>query len=121
MCVRIVVFFSICIIPMFAGITGRYCVKGSYPDGTTYKGKLSICKLQGKVYQATWILNGTETDIGTGVLCHNHISFVFNQSISSKYGVQEFSIHGSTLKGPWILWGDSFYGKEICKKKRHHH
>lgn len=106
--------FPVCV---FAHITGTYHVSGFDPlTGREYSG-VAVLTENDSVYTMNWTFTSGNTDVGTGLRDHDHISFVFEELNSNRFGVQTYEIHDHhTLKGPWIRLGATENGIETLKK-----
>ncbi len=101
---------------MFGHITGTYHVEGF--DATInehYEGTLEITE-NNDVYNLVWTYDGITPYIGTGVRSGNSLSIVFNEIDTTPFGTQLYKICGNTLKGPWILFGDTRISFERAEK-----
>jgi hypothetical protein len=93
-------------------IEGVHAVKGLNPDGTSYRGSLTITKT-GDTYQLQWEILG-RTIKGVGIKVDNalFVASVYDGS----FGVVSYTFEGSRAKGVWTTGGESKLGSETLSR-----
>ncbi len=104
-------------------IEGTYSVKGYDPyEKKAYTGKIEITKKDNGVYQAKWVLDLAPKEYtGTGLMTGNQVNFVFESSSSRTgggIGLQNYTISGDTLQGPFVYYNKPLVGTETLTKKK---
>lgn len=77
-------------------LNGVYNVKGKNPNGTTYRGEVTI-QLRGSVYYFTWRIGGGQTFTGRGTLRDDVLTVDWGQQYPVIYRVSSDGI----LRGTW--------------------
>lgn len=91
---------------------GTMDVTGTNPDGSAYKGKLTVTKGANDVYQFAWD-TGTKF-IGTGVRMDRYLAA---GSGAKQCGFVIYEVKGDTLEGKWGVPGSTDLGTEKATKK----
>jgi hypothetical protein len=94
------------------GGVGTFNVTGTNPNGSAYKGKLTITEGPNDVYQFAWS-TGTNY-IGTGVKMGDYIAA---GSGAKQCGFVIYDVKGDTLNGKWGFPGSTALGTEKATKK----
>lgn len=94
------------------GDTGKFDVTGKNPNGSDYKGTLTIDKSDSDVFQFSWD-TGTKY-VGTGIKMGDYIAA---GSGSKQCGFVIYVVDGTTLKGRWGVPGSRQLSEETAKKK----
>lgn len=117
------ILFSLLLYPIFVfshDITGKYKLKGETASGEEYSGKVIIRPL-GDNFEAVWFFDGDlASDLGTGVVKGDCVSFGFYEGSRQDFGTQLYSIScedGQTvLQGSWARLGSTEQGEETLTK-----
>jgi hypothetical protein len=91
-------------------IAGEYKCEGKGPDGSAYSGNVFIKKLSDPIYTMKWDLGGGSDYVGTGVFESGILAAAYGGG--KPYGLVVYQVKGGTLKGKWLIGGQSAVGEE---------
>jgi len=95
-----------------SGVHGSYeIVKGTEPDGKSYRGKVQIEK-RGSVWRVVWHKQG-RTTVGVGLLEGSVFAAGFG---SGDGGVVLYQRSATGLSGRWAMTGDDRTGTEVLRR-----
>ncbi len=123
------VYFLALLLPymsLLADIEGTYSVEGFNPYiNRGYIGQAQITKQNGRIYSIVWSFDDGTTEVGTGLIKDDQLSFIFQDSEPNPIdrGVQVYEIEHGRLKGPWTLLGETQadrVGSETLEKEHSH-
>lgn len=109
-------FLLLPVITLSADIVGNYSVEGNDPLGSSYSGTATISKAA-RIYTAWWYYQDGTSDMGTGIVTQNQISFIYRGSQTPREsGIITYQIENDQLVGRWIAIGATTVGTETMRR-----
>ena len=97
-----------------AQLPGSFAVNGSNPDGSSYRGSVTVEKTGSDTFRVTWVVDGTRF-VGTGIGTEEVIAITYRAG--SETGVALVAATGNEVGAVWTYAGGTKVGKELWVRR----